>query len=68
MFLFELSLLLLQVSGLLLLVLHLSKVDLGDSLQYSELFILESSSLELFQELAEAVFLVIIDGILLVYD
>ena len=68
MFLFELSLLLLQVSGLLLLVLHLSKVDLGDSLQYSELFILESSSLKLFQELAEAVFLVIIDGILLVYD
>ena len=68
MFLFKLSLLLPQVSVLLLLVLHLSKVSFGDTLQYSELFIFESSSFELLKELAEAVFLGLINGILLVYD
>ena len=68
MLLFKLSLLLLQVSSQLLLVLHLSKVSFGDTLQYSELFILESSAFELFEELAQAVLLVFINGILLIYD
>ena len=68
MFLFKLSLLLLQVSVQLFLVLHLSKVSFCDTLQYSELFILQAPSFECFEELAEAVFLVFINGILLVYD
>ena len=68
MLLFKLSLLLPQVSALFLLVLHLSKVSAGDPLQDSELFILETSPLELFEEPAEGFFLILTHGVLLVYD